>query len=1178
MPIFELKVFPEIFGDMTDRVIATTPLTDINFGSVWSTMLEAAAQEDDEQYFQMLEIIRAFSIDTTTGSELDDRAFEYGLERRQASAASTQVTLGDSAITKVSTGVYSGKAGPAGGTFAINGDSATNFPTSGSIVIGRGTPNVETVPYSSITTFANYVTFNLSGALGFDHGTDETIVLSQGGDRVFTVGTVVIVPASDLNPRVEFTLDSGATIFDGESEETDVLVTATDPGSDANVPIGSIIQYDSPPFSTATVTNPSRVTNGLDIESDQALRDRIKDTIQSLSRGTGRSIITSVLGVSTGNKRVVSASLIEPTVPADVVKLFIDDGTGFIPTFESVGFEEVVLAATGGEQFLFVDNVPMVKAFSETQDDEPYALFGGETLIVEVGDEVETVIFEGTDFAAPGAALAQEVLTKINSTATLYEARVSSGGSKVRIFSRKNVEEEIVVTGGTANSALNFSTDKKFTSKLYRERDFGIALLTKDGRTAAIESGSTAAFDMSSFDRSLLMVIDGKIKNPVAAFFTPTDFSSPASVTSKEICDLINAQVPGIVCSESSNDTKFTMFSNIERSVLSKIRVVGTFSQVWNEEASVLTDRTVEASGAGTISAFASDLDYLYLGHTDVQFNTVFGDFATPASTDVFAFEYWDGSAWTPFGVLDGTAGLTQNGIITLPRLPNWTKVAVNGSDPRYWIRIQRNGALGTPPVITDIIISNANSVFNFSEVEIVGATKDYTLNRFIGQIELAEPLAAGDRLTLGSVDTRAFVVTGSQSPYGLSGGELFEVEVDGTLQSYTFLAGDFFTPGSALASEVQIALQREIPGITVSLVDSNLRVKISTNKVSGGSIKVNATAANTVLQFPTDQIDNLISHQPAVESGSAEPYSFSVDDELIVILDNNLANNFTLPLYYENALTGVTSSSIVIDTGLSAIFPLAEDLVGYEIEMTTGTQAGVRRTILTYTPGSGTLTFAAMPGAPSIGDEYQILPADADQVARLWNNKLITTVTTDAEIRTSSSGTKVQIASLDTGEDASVQVSGGTGNAVLSFPVGKVIGVDGYRYFTNLAQLTQWTVDGRPDDEENYPGFRAAGVQVEVIEPIKVPVEVEVDVTPQEGITLISIANEIKSAVSTVINNLAVGADVLASEVLCAVKDVSGVFDVRLVRLDPRPLGSENIPIADSELARIDEEDIVVG
>ena len=115
MSLFTPRVYQEIMQDMLSALLANTPLTDVNFGSVAVTMLEAAAIEDDEQYFQMIEILRAFSIDILTGTDLEDRAFEYGLEKLDAVEASTNVTISDTAITKVSTAIYSGLPGPANG-------------------------------------------------------------------------------------------------------------------------------------------------------------------------------------------------------------------------------------------------------------------------------------------------------------------------------------------------------------------------------------------------------------------------------------------------------------------------------------------------------------------------------------------------------------------------------------------------------------------------------------------------------------------------------------------------------------------------------------------------------------------------------------------------------------------------------------------------------------------------------------------------------------------------------------------------------------------------------------------------------------------------------------------------------------------------------------------------------
>ncbi len=170
-----------ILVDKVAYIVSNTPLTAINPGSTLATALEATSMEDGEQYFQMLEIIRNYSLNTTTGEDLDRRAKEFGLERFDPKNSTSIVSIGDSGVTKVTTTIYSGLPGPKAGSTTVYTDSSTGFLASGSIVIGRDTNNVETVTYSSITSFANYVRFNLGSSLTNDHGTDEGLILSQGG-------------------------------------------------------------------------------------------------------------------------------------------------------------------------------------------------------------------------------------------------------------------------------------------------------------------------------------------------------------------------------------------------------------------------------------------------------------------------------------------------------------------------------------------------------------------------------------------------------------------------------------------------------------------------------------------------------------------------------------------------------------------------------------------------------------------------------------------------------------------------------------------------------------------------------------------------------------------------------------------------------------------------------------
>ena len=54
MSIFEVKSFQQIVADMAAKMAAETPITDFNTGSVVLTLLEAAAQEDFQQYADQL--------------------------------------------------------------------------------------------------------------------------------------------------------------------------------------------------------------------------------------------------------------------------------------------------------------------------------------------------------------------------------------------------------------------------------------------------------------------------------------------------------------------------------------------------------------------------------------------------------------------------------------------------------------------------------------------------------------------------------------------------------------------------------------------------------------------------------------------------------------------------------------------------------------------------------------------------------------------------------------------------------------------------------------------------------------------------------------------------------------------------------------------------------------------
>lgn len=1064
---FVLRSRSQILADMIATILAKSPINDINRGSVVRTLLEAAAQEAFQENYDMLQIIRSYNLDTTEGDDLVNRAIECGLiGRTPAQAASGLIDVSDSTIIKISSKIYSGLPGPVSGDTKIYVDDASSFPAAGpwSIIVGRGTDNVETVAVDTTqgsngktNQVSHWIIYLLVG-LTNDHGSEETVILSQGGNRNIPAGTIVKIAESDISSEVTYTVNNQATIFDGEETAQGVLVTATDPGSNGNAPIGAVNAFASPPFNGVTVTNSAVFTNGADIETDEQLRGRIKDHIQSLSRGTVRSITSAIVGIvdPDENKRVVSANLIDAITLNDIATLYIDDGTGFEPLFTGQGSETLLNAATGGEQFLQLDYPPVVKAQVETINVEPYALgLASETLQYRVNGVDKTVTFVASDFAVSGIGTAEEVVAAINDRGTLVEARTSQSGAKVTLRAKALVNETIQVVGGTANASnlLNFPTTINETLKLYKFNGRTLSLLNKDGNTAYVESGNSQLYNITN-GQTLTLVVDGRTANPQTVTFVTADFVTPGAVTALEVVTRLNKEMSGATAFVSSSGTKVTIRSNFENSVGSKIHITG--------------------------------------------------------------------------------------------------------------------GA--------------ANAALGFSTAEVVGNSKDYTLNRFNGQVELGTLALAGEQYAAGSDFTRGFVSSGNIQPFNLNNGCTITISIDsGGGQVITFLAGDFVNIGAALASEVVTVINRTLKG-GLAIATSEGRVLIRTNNFSlAGSAAVTGVTGNaTAFGFITTlTISSIQSHIGAVINGTPENYAFAEGDQLIVIVDEDIVNKaYTITMNVNGTIDNVVSPSLfdanvsITGDNFSSKFTVINGLVGFKIIIKTGASAGHQTTISAYNPavGGGRITMTTpAPGGLVIGDTFTILPVSADNVVDYFNNNFVTTLGINAGTELIGL-TKVQISSKTIGGSSSVQVTGGSANTKLGFSTTEVKGLDGYKYYIGLLRRVQRTVDGLPSDPVTFPGIKAAGVQVEVLPPTVKQVRFEINVTLQEGITLTSVQDDIKNAISKYVNSLGVGQDAILQEVASAVITIEGIADVQILS----PLA--NVVIADNEVARIRTTDIVIG
>jgi len=326
---FSPRQFHQILDDMINFVRANTRLTDFSVGSVIRTTLEAAALEDDEQYFQMVQLLDAFSIRTASGADLDARVADYNLIRLQPSTSFGKVKIynGNLITNLVAFDVSAGST-----TIVL--DSSIRFPTTGypySVRLGEGTTAVEEVSVTNNNT--GTATLTVSALLNDHDIGDRASVVDGSSDITISSGVQVQVPATGDVAAVVFTTTETGIIVNGDYESTSISARSVLPGVGGNVGSGAITQFTSGgPFNGAIVSNETSFSGGRGIESDAALRDRALLSLQALSKGTPLALKDAALGVSdpvTG-QRVATAQVFEDFTNDEVI-VYVDDGTGFVP-------------------------------------------------------------------------------------------------------------------------------------------------------------------------------------------------------------------------------------------------------------------------------------------------------------------------------------------------------------------------------------------------------------------------------------------------------------------------------------------------------------------------------------------------------------------------------------------------------------------------------------------------------------------------------------------------------------------------------------------------------------------------------------------------------------------------------------------------------------------------------
>lgn len=1138
MPNLVLKSERQIQTGMISVLVAQLGLNDINPGSVMDIITQAASQSDFSLYYQIAQVSRLADLDSLTGSDIDLKAFEYGIIRNQAQKTTGTITiLRPSGFQKVITTFYAGFPSPIAGDSQINVNNASNalIGSSGTLILGRGTNNEEEVNYTSAPIDnINYFTYVLSSPLTKNHSTEETIILKQGTDEEILAGTIIIVPSTGVSNEIQFATVNDEVLLAGEDQITGVEVIAKTAGAAGNissVAITGTAAFPSPPFIGARAQNDSKFTTGRDRETDDELRDRIKDAVQALTKGIKQAIKTAIVGLvdPVSAKRVVSASIVLPVNTVDAVKVYIDDGTGFEPSFSSQGFETIKSNSTGGEQRLQLDQFPVVKAQIENNLFEPYDMSSGSlTLMYEVGTFNESISFNLADFRFPSIATAEEVAAAINDKATLIEARTSQIGKKLVITAKVDTNENIKVTGGTSNAILAFPTDRKDTLSLYIDD----VKLSKDGATATLDSGNQAPYDLqtvSSFPHTLTLIVDGKSANPQTATINIGDVTDPSAVTAVEIVKVINRDIVGIVAAAINSNTKVRFTSNTLLSASSKIRVTGGSA---NNSTNGLNFSTTQVAGVNGDYIFNRELGLIQLTNSlGVNQTVTSGSLFTRAKLRAANSElYSPNNSETLVISVDGGADQT----ITFDNSFAAGRTAQETAD---FINESLLGATAIARMIglLNYLEINTNTYDPSGSLEIKSASTSNAAFGFTLDAEVES-----------DAPNKAFRVSGTTGPYALVEGATLVIVIDNDIVNGTYAISFSQVKPVTSASSVSIFSASALSSIFINqddLKDYFVAFQNGPNTTSGTIISV------------------------APQGGGVARYSFDVaPTNFADYAVNDLAK-----------LTGLADS----ENNLNAVIT-AKGADYIEVRnvnaIAASTQSGSgllsqKRQASAYNNLTGQLTVTApFSNTPVIGNSLMVIPSTVKNVVDYLNNTKITSLSLKADIDGVMGNTKIQITSKSEGSDGYVQVTGGNANDVFTFSTDIYRGLAGYQYWTGLTKLVHRTIYGDDTNLVSFPGVGAAGIVFRILAPTTKDINVELDVTLREGISIASLENEIRSAVTGYVNNLGVGDDVIIEEIRSAVIQITGVIDVAIT--EP----STNIAIADNELARVADNDILIG
>lgn len=618
----------QILGDMLEAFFSRTGLNGLRIGGTAQSSFESIAQSQARATQDVFAASNASDPSRLRGEQLDRYGNSKGVKRRPAVAASSYVTIGDSAFSKIYSSLSPLRSPPIPGQTSLYVQDGSGFSNTGSVYIGRGTNSFEgPIAYTAKTDNGSDWTLTLSNPINRRHDGSELVVLAQGGDRTINSGTIVKSQQGNALSAAQFNVTSSAVIPDGEVEVQNVQVICTETGEVGNCNSNTINSFGSLPFATATVFNPLPVTNGAAIQQDGPYLVDIYKAEEARSKGTPLAIERAAIGVTSNDEasKIISASYVR-NVNNEPDLLTVDDGTGYQPIHNGIPQEFLISSAKGGESDFQLAHEPVLKATCFTNIAPPWNILEGDRLSFAVGDVVTEHILNPSSYTSIDP---YSVASDCNSNESLlWEAIVLNNSQKIGFRSKSEFNDGIKSvspsTGRDAALALGVTQQIEETLFLYKDD----VLLYKDGLPATVSSRPVSQWNSISGAQTLTIAVD---KTTVTTYtITDIDFINANSGFNTVGVNTITAwatvlqnKIPGV--SGTGTLGRVFLTSNLGANSRAKISIQGG-SLVTNGMfvATESTGRTKDydfdrSLGQGTLTKPLSTNETLVVGSTQTR-------------------------------------------------------------------------------------------------------------------------------------------------------------------------------------------------------------------------------------------------------------------------------------------------------------------------------------------------------------------------------------------------------------------------------------------------------------------------------------------------------------------------------------------------------------------------------